>query len=98
MLDKTTQAHADTGETGPCIGELPDFYKGTRWALDAVIAATTELNAAVKELSEMHNSRRAIPLKITAEGVERLSNQINVMAGVLKRKTTDHVNRRSGHE
>jgi len=95
MLDKTDPVRTDTGETSPCIGELPDFYKCTRYAAEDVTLGLSVLTRAVRDMNEAHTNRQAVSFKVAVENVAKVANQLQIMAAHLARKTTEHVNRKA---
>lgn len=94
MLDKTSPAHTDTGLSGPCIGEHPNFYAGTALLVDEIEDGLKIMNRKVPDLRSYHNCETSASLKSAAEEIAKVANAMNIMAEIMARTTAEHINRK----
>ena len=78
----------------PAEPALPDFYTGTSFAVDEVELGLRVLKAKCLALKTAHGSKQAVGMKLAAEDVARVSNQINLLAKTLVDTSIRHINRK----
>jgi hypothetical protein len=73
----------------------PDFYVGLPLVTDEIELGLKVLTAKVRALRSAQAAKQAVAMKLAAEDVAKVSNQINMLATQTIRTTLRHINRRS---
>lgn len=73
---------------------LPDFFTGTSFAVDEVEMALRILTRKVRALTTAHAGKEVVGMKLAAEDVAKVSNQINLLAKTLVDTSVRYVNRK----
>lgn len=72
----------------------PDFYVGLPIVTDEIELGMKVLTAKVRDLRAAQDGNHAVSMKLAAEDVEKVSNQIRNLAAQVVRTTLRHINRR----
>lgn len=88
---------SETHDHKPTVGEqdAPDFYVGLPLVTDEIELGLKVLTAKVRDLRTAQDSKLAVAMKLAAEDVAKVSNQINMLAAQTVRTTLRQINRRS---
>lgn len=73
----------------------PDFFIGVPIVTGEIELGLKVLTAKVKALRLAQDGKHAVSMKIEAENVAKVSNQINMLAAQVVRTTLRHINRRA---
>lgn len=72
----------------------PDFFIGLPLVTDEIELGLNVLTAKVRALRLAQAGKHAVSMKIEAENIAKVSNQINMLAAQVVRTTLRHINRR----
>lgn len=73
----------------------PDFFVGVPLVTEEIELGLSVLSAKVRALRIAQDGKHAVSMKIEAENIAKVSNQINMLAAQVVRTTLRHINRRS---
>jgi hypothetical protein len=75
--------------------EAPDFFTGVKFSVDEILMGTNVLVAKARDLAGSLENRQPVSLKLAADDIHKFASEVSILAGVVARVATTHVNRRS---
>lgn len=74
------------------VKDRPEVFTGISFAVAEIVEASKGLTAEVRDLDACCGFKQPVAAKVCAEQVQKLSGQINTLAGVVAKALAQHVN------